>query len=41
MSSVPAIVWLLIAAALVLAYIKGGPSGISAWLKAKFIGTGA
>jgi hypothetical protein len=39
--SFAAIVWLLIAAALLLAYIQKGPAGISGWLKAKFIGTGS
>lgn len=39
--SVPAIVWLLIAAALLLAYVQGGTTGIRNWLTAKFIGAGA
>ncbi len=39
--SVAAIVWLAIAAALILAFVRSGPAGITAWLKAKFIGAGA
>ena len=38
--SVAGILWLLLIGALLLAYVRGGPGGVTAWLKAKFIGTG-
>jgi hypothetical protein len=39
--SVAAILWLMIGAALLLAFARGGKAGVVAWIRAKFIGTAA